>query len=97
MPKYIYLQLICFFLLFCKKLCPMSRSAVIAHALSNDTAKGKAMITAAITTTLYRYGEYEKTWARATMQMFSDFTQNFENCMRKLKNYAFIPLLQLFF
>ena len=38
----------------------MSRTAVIAHALSNDTAKGKAMITAGITTTLYKYGEYKK-------------------------------------
>ena len=37
----------------------MSRTAVIAHALSNDTAEGKAMITAGITTTFTRYGEHK--------------------------------------
>ena len=48
----------------------MSRSAVIAHALSNDTAKGKAMITAGITTTLYRDGEYKNVGSAILKKIF---------------------------
>ena len=55
-----YLQLcVSFFLLVYILLCPMSRTTVIAHALSNDTAEGKAMITAGITTMFTRYGEHK--------------------------------------